>query len=285
MGKPSTTSYVQQFAQEYDLSEALYHAEDGSTWLDAAEPATLASFVAFCKGGGVYLRGQNCWRGTLPPSLFRGAASHDDRAARWAAYCAFVKKLKKLLKGTRFKRRNFGAVLQHYGFRTPWLDVLDDIHAAVWFALHTCCDLDGALHYRRIAAPFGYVLVLAVSKEVCVEDLRLGQSSRNTRCHVQQGFSLAMQADAAAAPNQNQDFGGRVVGMVRIPNCEHWHLHGFRASQSYLFPSTEIDNTYKQLLAPQVADLAEKAELQYRVAIGTLGRLAKYSEEDDGPSI
>jgi hypothetical protein len=201
MGKPSTTSYMQQFAQEYNLSEALHHAEDGSTWLDAAEAATLASFVAFCKGSGVYLRSQNCWRGTLLASLFRGAASDDDRAARWAAYCAFVKKLKKLLKGTRFKRCNFGAVLQHYGFRTPWLDVLDDIHAAVWFALHTCCDLDGALHYRRIAAPFGYVLVLALSKEVCVEDLRLGQSSRNTRCHVQQGFSFAMQADAAAAPN------------------------------------------------------------------------------------
>lgn len=277
MGKPGKSTYVQQFADAYGLNGAV-HA-DGS--LEAAEPATLASFVAFSKGPRgkrVYLRGQDCWNGRLAPSLFRQVASADDFKLRWDAYRAFLDGLKEIFTGTRFRQRNFGAVVQHYGFRTPWLDVLDDIHAAAWFALHSRCNRNGTVFYQRSSARFGCVVVLAVPKDLRVQDLRAKHSSRNTRCHVQQAFSLAMQNDDSVELNPHQDFSPYVVGVVRIPASERWRLEGFRNTQSYFFPGADIDSTYKRLLAPKVADLVAKIEADFRVQ-GVLGSAAKYLDE------
>jgi hypothetical protein len=282
-GKSCT--YTQRFADEYGLGAAL-HEQDGLQWLEADEPATLASLVAFCKGEArVCLRGQHAWRGELLPSLFRGASSPGERAARWGAYRAFTEKLRRVVTGSRFWRPDFGAVLQHYGFRTPWLDVLDDTHAAVWFALHGLRDSEGPLQYRRIDAACGWIVVLSVTENVRLQDLRSQQSSRSTRCHVQQGFSLAMQPDDATALSENQDFAGYVAGVVRIPNEDRWHLRGFRATQAYLFPGSEVDNTYKQLLAPRISELAAEAEQQHGLPSGTLGRVGKYNGAGDDPAI
>lgn len=278
MGKPNTTSYVQQFAKAYGLGHAL-HDESGSSWLEVSEPVTLANFVAFCKGRRVYLRGQNSYHCDLLPSLFRETVAHVEWTARWNAYKSFLQKLPKQVRGTRFGRRNFGAVLQHYGFRTPWLDVVDDMHAAVWFALNRRSALSGALQYRRTEADFGWIVVVAAPRPVCVQDLRTEHSSRNTRCHVQQGFSIAMQRDDEAEPRQEQDFARYVLGTVRIPNCQSWHLRGFRASQAYLFPSRTIDDTYDQLLSPRVAECADEAERDHHLAPETLGRVDMYTEE------
>jgi len=277
---------MQQFAKAYKLRAEL-HDKDGSPWLEADEPALLANFIAFCEDedDDVYLRGENCRRGELLPSLFRGAVNHCDRTRRRDAYLAFISELLKAVTGTRFEQSNFGAVLQHYGFKTPWLDVLDDIHTAVWFALHELSppETRGARQYRPIEDAFGWVLVLAPPRDVRRQKLRK-KSSRNTRCHVQQGLSLAMQTDAEALKH-DQDFANYVVGKVRIPNCRRWCLHGFRASQEYLFPSSEIDNTYKQLLQPRIAKLAEEMEHQHGVPLRALGRVAKYNKEDTWPAI
>ncbi len=278
LGIPGKRSYVQQFAEAYGLNPALN--DDGS--LTAEEPAALASFVAFSKGQKgkrVYLRGQDCWRGGLTPLLFRDAVTDEERRSRWRAYQAFCDRLKKIVPGARrIRRRNFGAVLQHYGFRTPWLDVVDDIHAAVWFATHNRCDLGDTVRYQRASEGFGCVVVLAVPKDIRVQDLRAAHSSRNTRCHVQQAFSLAMQNDDAVDPSVQQDFSTYVLGVVRIPTVKRWHLRGFRASQSYFFPSVDIDSTYKRLLAPEVNELADRTESEFGVP-GALGHAAEYSDE------
>ncbi len=267
---------MQQFAEAYGLNQAL--CEDGS--LTAEEPATLASFIAFARGPRrtrVYLRGQDCWGGSVTPSLFREAPTAQERKSRWDAYQAFLGALPSVVPGTRVKRQNFGAVLQHYGFRTPWLDVVDDIHAAVWFALHNRHERSGLVCYQRSGAPSGCVLVLAAPKGVHVQDLRSDHSSRNTRCHVQQGFSLAMQSDEAGESCADQDFASYLLGVVRIPTSEQWKLEGFRASQSYFFPTTEIDSTYRRLLVPKVAELAAKTASEFGVP-GVLGQTAKYSD-------
>jgi len=193
--------------------------------LELDEPARLANFVAFCRRQRVYLRGENRRHRSLLPSLFRNTLAPNDRATTWRAYRLFLQKLRENLRGTRFSESNLGAVLQHYGFRTPWLDVLDDMHAAVWFALNRRCDLGGTLRYRRSEADSGWIIVLATSG-VWQQDLRRSQSSRHTRCHVQQGFSLGMQADREAQPRPDQDFASLVVGTVRIPNCERWRVRG-----------------------------------------------------------
>lgn len=197
---------------------------------------------------------------------------------RWTAYRCLLQKLSATLKGKRFARPDFGGVLQHYGFHTPWLDVLDDMHAAIWFALNSRHDIEGYREYRRSKEDFGWIIVLKTPQSSArVQDLRKGHSSRNTRCHVQQGFSIAMQGDLDAVPREEQDFECYIIGRLRVPNCERWHLYGFRASQAYFFPSRTIDGTYDQLLLKGVAESAAEAEREHGLPASTLGRIATYA--------
>jgi hypothetical protein len=283
LGKPSSVSFVQQFSTRRDTSCQLLY-ENGLEIMGIEEPTQLANFVAFCKARGrrIYLRGHNSSHSQLLPTLFRGRSDHQ---ALWTAYNAFIRDLSITVKGTRFTRRNFGAVLQHYGFRTPWLDVVDDLHVAIWFALNKCDRLDdGSITYRRAVGKHGWITLIAAPRGVCVQDLRETQSSRNTRCHVQQGFSIAMQHDGVEGHVSNQDFARCAVARVRIPNAERWCLTGFRASQSYLFPIQAIDDTYAKLSSPDVTSLAAKAEAASGLVDGALGRAAVYSEPPSMPA-
>lgn len=278
MGKPNTTSYARQFVGRRDRSCRVLH-EDGVEVLAVNEPTQLANFVAFCKAQGrsIYLRGHSSPHQHLLPTLFRGPS--NDHRARWTAYKAFIRRLPGNVRGTRFRRNNFGAVLQHYGFNTPWLDVVDDLHVALWFALNARHSVDGGrVTYERAPSEHGRITLIATPRNVRRQDLRETQSSRNTRCHVQQGFSIAMQPDGAANYGREQDFARYVVGTVRIPNVDCWHLTGFMASQSYLFPCRTIDDTYHRLLAPDVADLLDEIEAANGLRHGVLGRAAVYAE-------
>jgi hypothetical protein len=285
LGESNKKNRMQRFAKTYGRAYAVLHDHDASPWLEVNEPAILASFLTFCKvplgaeGVSVYLRGQTERHPTLLPSLFRGAANDAVRRKRWSAYQCLLRGLPEKVRGTRFTKPNFGAVLQHYGLRTPWLDVLDDMHAAIWFALNTRHQSGGMLEYSRTVTDFGWIVVLAEPNGCRVVNLRAEQSSRNTRCHVQQGFSLATQSDDEEKPGQDQDFAGAIVGTVRIPNSERWQLRGFRASQPYFFPPMQIDNTYGQLLSPDVTALVERVEHEHMLAPETLGRVARYKEE------
>jgi len=113
---------------------------------------------------------------------------------------------------------------------------VDDLHAAVWFALNQASTKEPTT-YQRSRCEFGWILLISVPREVKRQDLRERQSSRNTRCHVQQGFSLALQYDDAPAHQPDQDFTRYVVGTVRVPNSDNWHLNGFRSSQGYFSPA------------------------------------------------
>ena len=87
----------------------------------------------------VFLRGSAINRQCSVPSLFRdvnGKQCDDDELdKRWSTYKNALKGLN-ALDGTRWRRPNLGAVVQHYGIRTPWLDVVDNLYTAIWFAIH-----------------------------------------------------------------------------------------------------------------------------------------------------
>jgi len=273
---------MEQFVERRRSKSAILCEESGEKWLRVTEPADLANFVAFCKtpsrgrGRPVFMRGQHTRHPKVLPSLFRSTESGKTRTGLWAAYKDFLVTLPKHVRGTRFTRRNFGAVLQHYGFRTPWLDLVDDLHAAIWFALHECEQVDSRFAYRPTRSPDGWIVLIAVPRRAHLQNLREEQSSRNTRCNVQQGFSLAMQYDDAREPTAQQDFSGSVVGTLQIPTDGRWHVRGFRASQEYFFPSVELDDTYGQLLGSGVEGLAARAEEKHALESGALGRVARY---------
>ena len=280
MGGLSDQNRMSRFVQDYGSTHAGVRRTDGREWLEIDEPAILASFVAFCKaslqskGRRVYLRGLSRHHPTQVPTLFRDADQAQGRR-RWKAYRQFLDELPRVVKGTRFTKKNFGAVLQHYGFRTPWLDVVDDLNVAIWFALNNFKEMNGACNYQRSAEDSGWLMVIAATHVHRVIDLRRRQSSRNTRCHTQQGFSMAMQHDDKE-PHEVQDFMPSVVGVVKIPNSKRWLVTGYRASQDYFFPSPKTDDTYAKLLDFNVEELARRAESDHGLPPGALGSVGRY---------
>jgi hypothetical protein len=279
----SNRDLMERFVGRHGPADTTLQEDHGTWWLDVSEPAVLANFYAFCKGTrsdrlrSVFLRGQNQPYPTLIPSLFR-LSSSSSVPQRWAAYREFLQQLPECVRGTRFTKDNFGAVLQHYGFRTPWLDVVDDLHAAIWFALHKCECVGSKCVYRPTTDTHGWVVVIEAppSGHVQVQDLREVQSSRNTRCNAQQGYSLAMQCDDVNKPHAEQNFMDSVVGIVQIPNNARWRVRGFRSSQSFFFPPACLDDTYRQLLESKVAALAEQVEKTHGLEVSTLGRVIQY---------
>ena len=166
-----------------DVNNEYMHVED---------PVILAAFVAFCSGFGrrVFLRGccQDYPRSF--PSLFRdGETLCSDPKSRWLAYKCILRNLRSTdsLNGNRWRRENLGAVLQHYGIRTPWLDVVSNIYTATWFATHKVDDSrdPSCRAVRRNENQYGWISLYSGTgpglPPLAVVDLGEAHSSQHVR--------------------------------------------------------------------------------------------------------
>ena len=256
-------------------------------FLSIDRPTTLAAFFAFCNGRSsgttIYLRGTTKFHSTAYPSLFRGLPRigymlEQDR--RWRAYKYVLKSLQNL-KGGRWHRKDLGAVLQHYGIKTPWLDVVRNLYSAVWFATHelghrgqcrivqpTYRDCGWISFYRRRVASNDRLLEL--------NDISAHHSSTHLRPHTQHGASLAMQSDEDKTPNTLQDFNRFCIAQVCIPNSEEWKLSGHMVSTEFMFPSNDLDDSFRRLRKPAVREILRHACTKFSIASTSLGAISGY---------
>jgi len=222
------------------------------------DPVILSAFVAYCSSRKrrVFLRGTVRNYPTSFPSLFRNPASHggqyspEQRKRLWHAYRVATERLALKLKPrgprSRWRRENIGAVLQHYGLKTPWLDAVTNVHTAVWFATH---DLEtGQMNHD------GWISVFVrrrtdEQEPLKVVDLRGYQSSMHFRPHTQQGLGLAMQEDAGDL-SADQDFNNYRIANVYLRRSPMWSLSGHMLSTDFLFPLQ--DDSFQQLRCPDV---------------------------------
>jgi hypothetical protein len=273
---------MQEFAEKHSKPGAggvrYQQPIKGGAFLQIEHPVVLARFVSFVKGRSagrgeaVYLRGQNADFGNMLASLYRGATSSADKNARYEAYKALLAELAMHLPHDRFRRDSPGALLQHYGVRTPWLDVVDNLYVAIWFARNRAVQTDGMLHFVRRNKGFGWICLVtdgaASSKPLQCVDLRREQSSLCTRPHVQHGLSLARQPEWET--RNGSDFARYVVGRVRFELSPLWHSQGTLSSPEFMFPTGEFDST-AELLSPDLNMHIRTVEQQHRLAPGTLG--------------
>ena len=239
-----------RFANDYPHLARTETDHYGRTCMCVDDPGALASFVAFCSGKKrrVFLRGSTINHQHSVPSLFRdvyGKQCDDDELdKRWSAYKDALNKLK-ALDGTRWDRCNLGAVFQHYGMRSPWLDVVRNLHTAIWFAIHDF-ESRGILRVAvQSEQDSGWISAYVreppnQSGKLIAQDIVGEQSSRHFRPHAQQGLSLAMQDDHASCPSKAQDFIHYRIAQIRFPNSKQWKLAGtcFRPGSCFLPPST-----------------------------------------------
>ena len=293
---------MRQFKDSYYKDNCLVQLcpEDDAKHMYVGAPSVLAAFVAFCSGPSsvahyttntfrdhrVFLRGCTRDYSHSTPSLFRcgddGEPCQDEeRKRRWKAYQRFLDGLQPTLKGDRWRRAEIGAVLQHYGLKTPWLDVVQNFYTAIWFATHRFSD-QGSCH---VTAPSeedrGWISFYVrkhpkKAKYLKVTDVPGDHSSRHLRPHAQQGASLAKQYDEAAHCGRDQDLNEYRIAQVCFPNSPRWALSGHMLSVDFLFPPAAQDNSLEQLRRPQVQEMLNDACIGNDLPIGTLGTVSCY---------
>ncbi len=260
----------------------------GRPRLRIQHPAGLAALVGYLKHQSrqgqhvspILARGECEKHDSLVPALFREQPP-DATKTLVLAEGLLEEKVRAQLGGMkRFKERHISAVLQHYGVRTSWVDLVDNLFIAVWFALNKPERRNTQYRYVPSRRETGWIHLLGTSVEghpkLRVRDLRCEYFPLSLRPHAQHGWSATRwtRNDWSA---DSLDLGPYILASVEIPNTNaFWRLSGFMFEQTFLFPSREHDHTYGVLLNGRMGRVLGEVEEQCQLARGTLGRITRY---------
>lgn len=259
-------------------------------------------FLKYLFRGQVFLRGQDRLYGrSLSPTLYRdigptGRSRADARihalvrqSAGWKcehgdhspSRCA--EKVGRSTAGAitgGVPRYAVEPLLQHYGIRTRWLDVVDNLWVALWFACHTFSRRDQYVHVVRASATgprAQYVYLLAIvidgpSREVDPGlwiseqggryiDLRKSAPSYYVRPHAQHGLLVRPKDDK---PANLQLVAIRLV----LDEALTWLGQSVLLSPFGLFPPATVDDGYRRLIEHTDARLLAKLSLGHVDVVG-----------------
>lgn len=269
--------------------------------LEVSDPTALVQVLGWLKATSgshhVLFRGQAALHdGSLAPSGLRspgggvvgpkGLASHDAEMtayidALWNAPCECAEVRRSFADGHLCTERSSGRgqtlmrgmrravtepLLQHYGLRTRWVDLVDNVWVALWFACHVYVSTDGGrFAYLRPRASergaFAYILVLDLGGLTPTEipgywlgpdtrlvDLRYAAPSNYVRPHAQHGLLVAPRGPLA--PEEMGSVSTRVRAVIRIDLdlAREWLGEGRMVSSYVLFPPAVRDEGYRRLL-------------------------------------
>jgi hypothetical protein len=159
------------------------------------------------------------------------------------------------------------ALLQHYGVRTRWLDVVDNIWIALWFACHRqLAEGRHAFHLRRSEAEEGqdaaaYIAVIEtgplrptatsgylMGDSLRLIDLRYAAPSVYLRPHAQHGLLVA----PAKLDNSDGTIPVTAYLEIALTDALQWLGTGAMTSSYVLFPPAARDEGFRRLLrAPE----------------------------------
>ncbi len=160
---------------------------DHSPFIFIDNPVIIAAFAGFIKNHTtdceVYFRGEPGNYAHVVPSLFRDNGSPlTDNAVIKNRYKAYMELKNEVYEHfqkrvSRFKKEDIDNLFQHYGIKSPVIDMVDNIYIAIWFAQ------DGN------TSGYGYIrLIQTASPDLAVSDLRKNHSSLSLRLHTQHGL-------------------------------------------------------------------------------------------------
>ena len=254
----------------------------GTEWLSKEQvlhirsPHALAQVIGKLKFTGgpeqkrVLFRGQSSVYASMLPSIYR-PNSHIQSVRRDQADAAIKSYIRECIQADAFLRGTpefaMEPLLQHYGVRTRWLDVVDNIWIALWFGCYNTITTGVEKQYwsierrSRSASGFAYIAIFALDQipnktnnPGCSEgvshrliDLRVSAPSLFFRPHAQHG--LLFRRSGPQIPNW-EDLSDLVVGVLRISISDalDWLGVGDLLSTHTLFPSPIYDVGYKILL-------------------------------------
>jgi hypothetical protein len=236
------------------------------------QAAGYLKFVLAPEGKHVWFRGQNCHYGSLEPSLFRRfrtSSGHQKAIAAVRKAVASYAESAQLLAQVSSEARE--PLLQHYGLRTSWIDLVDNVWISLWFACHHVSSTpDGKhLHFeQRIPRNepenqrFAYILLIATDFGTTVDscpglwrgpttetiDLRIATPSIFIRPHAQHGVLFRLRGTAANA--RPSDYSDAIKGVIRVDLADalDWLGSGSLLKTHSLFPPPFYDHGFRLLL-------------------------------------
>jgi len=227
----------------------------------------------------VFYRGQHClYGGSLKPSLYRGISAvgtANKKNTELNNYLKECAKQGKILK--HVPNYAWEPLLQHYGIRTRWIDLVDNVWVALWFACHTVHATGKRgefFHFeqrRTSSSEFAYIVLVKTEyvpqnkqpgfysgKSTELIDLRIATPSFFLRPHAQHGLL----ARAKGVNNQSViDYKDMIAGVLRVNMYDalKWLGDGHLLTTHVLFPPPVYDFGYCDLL--EFAPLPEKKSL------------------------
>jgi hypothetical protein len=250
----------------------------GERVLHIFSPHALAQAIGYLKytGGNtktqVLFRGQSAFFGSMLPPAYRPykhipTITKERIDGEINKYILECKERGSFLNGT--PESSYEPILQHYGLRTRWLDIVDNIWVALWFACHETVSYRSTRQYwtieRRSVSkdPKGYAYIILFAfqnaREVSsspgqtrgsnfrIVDLRVSAPSLYFRPHAQHGLLFRR----SGPPSSNEmDLSDLIAGIIRvgITDALNWLGTGDLLSVQTLFPSPIYDIGYRFLL-------------------------------------
>lgn len=257
----------------------------GSKWvehnglkiLDVEESHALIMAAGYLKHNsleGVYFRGQSKLYYDLRPALYRGIDSVTGKTNREQRLNQKINEYREACSAfSKFGDYAAEPLLQHYGLKTTWIDLVDNIWVALWFACYeTKLTRDGHfLHFQKrvINNQNKYAYIYLVGADLTMRrkdkpgywngdntelvDLRVAAPSYFLRPHAQHG--LLFRCKGEPGNGRPLDYSGQIRGIVRIPleKAFDWLGDGHIVGVHSLFPPAYYDNGYKILLQSGVS--------------------------------
>jgi hypothetical protein len=215
----------------------------------------------------VYFRGESKLYQTLTPTAFRQISTHRAISNAINRINGSITHFSKPLKATGTYAHE--ALLQHYGLKTTWIDLVDNIWVALWFACHSAKSVGPCGEYmhfeRRIPRtdPTGKAYVLLVAADAVAPekarpgfyagqnteliDLRIAAPSVFVRPHAQHGLLMRKKGDTVQRP---LEYSSQIRGILEIELADalEWLGNSTALSTHSLFPPPSYDNGYGNLL-------------------------------------
>ncbi len=226
----------------------------------------LTQYIGFAKyinkgEYNVFLRGQpDLYSGKMIPSLYRGKTNLSTTTTKYG------QRMNSLIKNcpvfSDYKRNIMEPMLQHYGVKTTYLDVVDNVWVALWFALHQaktkCINSHEYVYYCDNEKTDSFIILLAsdaiipcdkqdgIYRGTCTSlvDLRKAVPSYFLRPHAQHAYMLRKNDEYPS------DYSDLIVGIARIPTDLgiKWLGNNEFLSVRSLFPAPYFDSGYAKLL-------------------------------------
>ncbi|MGK2954935.1 MAG: FRG domain-containing protein [Solirubrobacterales bacterium] len=225
----------------------LYRSHNGSRWR-AKVTGQMADYVRELAGGACGCNGR-----TDKPECAAGWPCRDHSKASDTG----------VVRGTATAA--IEPLLQHYGVRTRWVDVVDNIWIALWFACHELRVVGRYGHHARrdpneTYTPSAYITLLnagacvptgqpGISRSAVarVADLRTAVPSVYVRPHAQHGLLIAAGSWSTETPHDLVHLEELVIE-IPLRSALDWLGGGISLTPYVLFPPADHDEGFRRLL-------------------------------------